>query len=181
MERVSMRSLKVVSWFFAVALPVLSVSALAADGFDDEFEEKPWAEIEVQLPAFPEKENLIPFRVGVVVDTKYLVDGSSLSVGTDSVVRYTLLVVSPSGAQNISYEGMRCATGERRSYAFGRSDRTWSKARSNQWVRVQGGSNNPHVSLLTSYFCAVGAPSVMTAEDARRVLRSGGQLPFTAS
>ena len=169
-----MVSLKAVRWIFALALPLFSVPSLA-DDFDNEFEEKPWAEIEVQLPAFPEKENLIPFRVGVVTDTKYLIDANSLSVGSDSVLRYTLLVISPSGAQNISYEGLRCSTAERRLYAFGRSDKTWSKARSNQWVKVQGDSNNPHVGLYTSYFCVVGAASIMTAEDARRLLRSGGQ------
>ena len=169
-----MRSLKVVRLFFAVALPVFSVSALAADGFDDEFEEKPWAEIEVQLPAFPEKENLIPFRVGVVVDTKYLIDGNSLSVGSDDVVRYTLLVISSSGAQNISYEGLHCGANERRLYASGRPDNSWSKARGARWVRVSGSSNNHHVELYSNYFCAFGV-AVRNAGDARRVLRNGGQ------
>ncbi len=130
---------------------------------------------------FPDAENLIPFRVGYHTDTKYLIDGNSLSLGADGVIRYTLLVISASGARNVSYEGLRCATAERRVYAFGRSDKTWSKARSNQWARLRGSTNNHYVDLYSNYFCIVGAPDFRNADDIRRVLRSGGRLPDTAS
>lgn len=176
-----MSSFKLARWFFVLAMPLFSFSSSADEGFDSEFDEKPWAEIEIQLPAFPEVENLIPFRVGYHTETKYLIDGNSLSVGADSVIRYTLVVISAAGAKNISYEGLRCATGERRLYAFGRSDKTWSKARGNQWVGVRGGSNNHYVDLAANYFCVIGAPDVQTADDARRVLRRGGKVQDTAS
>jgi len=165
---------KAVKWVFALALTSLSAHSLA-DGFDNEYEEKPWAEIEVQLPAFPEQVNLIPFQVGAMADTKYLIDGNSLSVGADGVFRYILVVISSAGAQNITYEGLRCATAERRFYAYGRPDKTWSKAKSNQWVKIQGSTNNHHVELYSNYFCAIGAAYVRNADEARRVLRSGGQ------
>jgi hypothetical protein len=158
---------------FAV-FPQTGFSAL----FDDEFDEKPWEEIEVQLPAFPETENLIPFKVGAITDTRFLIDEKSISVGSDEVIRYTLVVISSLGAQNISFEGMRCTTWERRVYAFGRADRTWSKARSNKWGRVQGGSNSHHVALIADYFCAIGQKSIMTPEEAVRALRYGN-LPET--
>lgn len=166
------RVLKTPRWFYAFVFAALSQQLLAAD-FDKEFDEKSWVEIEVQLPSFPEKGNLIPFRVGAISDTKYLIDGNSLSVGADGVIRYALVVVSSEGAQNISYEGMRCATAERRFYAFGRSDQTWSKARNNQWVKIQGSSNSHHVELYFNHFCSAGIVSVRNAEDARRVLRNG--------
>jgi hypothetical protein len=158
----------------AITVALLSAPGLCA-GPDNESEEKPWLEAEVQLPAFPENENLIPFKVGAINDTQFLIDGSSLSVGSDGVLHYTLVVISPSGAHNISHEGMRCATAERRFYASGRPDKTWSKARSNQWFKIRGGSNNQYVELQTNYFCVVGAAFVTTSEDALRVLRSGGQ------
>ncbi len=165
-------------WRFCLAgLALLPLCAAAAtlDGLFDN--EKPWTEIEAQLPVFPEKANLIPFTVGAIHDTRFFIDGNSISVGSDRVLRYTLVIVSPTGAQNISYEGMRCDTAERRLYAFGRSDKTWSKARNNQWSQIKGSSNNPQVELLTSYFCTVGATEIMSAEDARRLLRQGGHPP----
>ena len=175
-----MSSFKAARWLFVLALPLFSVPSWADEGFDSEFEEKSWAEVEIQLPAFPEAENLIPFRVGYHTETKYLIDGNSLSVGADSVIRYTLVVISASGAKNISYEGLRCETAERRLYAFGRSDKTWSKARANQWVKIQGSTNNHHVDLYGNYFCVVGASFISSADDARRVLRRGGALPSAA-
>ncbi len=169
-----MGALSAVKWFCAFAMTFLSAQSLAA-GFDDEYEEKTWSEIEVQLPAFPEHTNLIQFQVGALAGTKYMIDGASLSMGSDDVLRYTLVVISSTGAQNISYEGMRCATAERRFYAFGQSDKTWSKAKSNKWVRIRGSSNNHHVELYTSYFCSAGAGSIRDADDAIRVLRQGGR------
>jgi hypothetical protein len=159
--------------FFLVCGLMLSVFPKAGFPalFDDEFDEKPWQEMEVQLPAFPESENLIPFKVGAISDTKFFIDEKSISIGGDEVIRYSLVVISSSGAQNISFEGMRCLTGERRVYAFGQADKTWTKARSNKWVRLQGGSNSHHIALYADYFCAVGQRTIMTPEDAVRVLR----------
>ena len=157
----------------AMAISVLASSVMAAQAFDDEYDAKPWAEIAVQLPAYPAEGNLLPFSVGSVRDRQFLVDTNSLSIGSDGVVRYSLVIVSSAGARNVSYEGLRCETAERRFYAFGRPDATWSKARGNQWAAIQGGSNNHHVELLTNYFCSIRLP-VGSVEDIKRRLRSGG-------
>ncbi|MEI7614203.1 MAG: CNP1-like family protein [Betaproteobacteria bacterium] len=172
--------MKLANWMLAAVLLLVAPHVLAfkdptmpVSRFEEDFDEKPWSEVEVQLPAFPEKENLIAFKVGAVVESLFFIDGKSIVIGSDGVIRYVLVVVSSQGAQNISYEGMRCDTLERRFYASGRSDKTWSKARNNQWVRIQGTSNNHHVELFNNNFCPnkIISPS---AEEARRVLRQGG-------
>ena len=157
------------SALLAAPLPLL------ADGFESDYDEKPWAEVEIQLPPFPKNENQISFTVGANSQTKYLIDRKSLSVGADDVIRFVLTVISASGARNISYEGMRCATAEHRYYASGRPDGTWSKARSNQWVKVRGTSNNHYVALYSDYFCASGGFSGTTAVELLRVLEQGGR------
>lgn len=168
-----MDKLSIVRSLLLSSLALQSVSS-SAGGFDNDFEEKPWVEIEVQLPAFPQNENLVPFTVGAARDTQFKIDSKSLSVGADAVIRYTLIVVSSAGAENISYEGMRCSTGERRFYAFGHSDRTWSKARNTQWTKIQGSSNNHHIELFVNYFCSKGAPMITSADDALRALQDRG-------
>lgn len=161
------------SIFFVVVLVCCS-ARVAAAGFDSEYEEKRWEEIEAQLPAFPKPESLDSFFVSAITDNKFMVDRDSISVGADGVVRYTLVVISASGAQNVSYDGLRCATAERRLYAFGRSDKTWSKARSNQWARIQGSTlNGHHAALFFEYFCP-DYNIVRDADEARMALRSGG-------
>lgn len=147
---------------------------LLAAGFDSEYEEKRWEELEAQLPAFPISDNLVPFFVSAATDNKFMVDRESIAVGADGVLRYTLVVKSSSGAQNVSYEGLRCASGERRLYAFGRSDSTWSKTRNNQWVKIQDSTlNRHHAALYFEYFCP-GGNIVRDADEARMALRSGG-------
>lgn len=153
----------VLCWFAANAL------AATADS-----EEAPWHEIAVELPAFPGDDNLLPFFVSATSENRFLIDSKSISVGSDDVVRYTLVIATPSGARNTSYEGIRCATAERRVYAFGRADGTWSKARGDQWVRISENSlNRHHAELFKVYFCPVGIV-LRDADDARRSLRNGG-------
>jgi hypothetical protein len=152
-------------------LPKLAFSA----SFDNELDEKPWQELETQLPEFPESENLIPFEADSISGARFLIDEKSISVGSDGVIRYALVAISSTGAQNISFEGMRCATGERRVYAFGRSDKTWSRARSSAWTSRAGGSNSHRVALFSDYFCAIGEREITTPEDAIRALRYGVQ------
>jgi hypothetical protein len=143
--------------------------------FGDESDEKSWQEIEVQLPEFPQPENMISFEVGAITDKQFLIDEKSISVDSDEVIRYSLVVISSSGARNISYEGMRCATAERRVYAFGQADKTWSKARGDKWIKIRGSGNSHHVALFADYFCVIGQPAVMKPEDAVRALRYGVQ------
>ena len=75
---------------FLLFMLLFAASRLWAADIDKEFEEASWAEGNVQLPAFPLEENLIPFRVGSVTDTGYFIDGSTISIGADEVIRYAL-------------------------------------------------------------------------------------------
>ncbi|MGE5470168.1 MAG: CNP1-like family protein [Bacteroidota bacterium] len=158
---------------------VLAGSALA--GFEqvvrppeDDYDAKPWQEQEVQLPEAPRPENLQAVYVSAATSNKFFVDGATLSVGSDGVVRYTLVVLTPEGGRNVSFEGMRCATKERRIYASGRADGSWSKSRAAQWSRIQdAASNRQYAALYLEYFCNGGA-IVRNADEARSLLKRGG-------
>jgi len=159
----------------AGGLAVLSLAILcspARAGFDEQFDdqEKPWQEITVLLPAAPVQENLLPFYVSPTATHTYSVDGKSISVGEDGVVRYTLVAQSAGGAQNISYEGIRCQTREMKSYAFGHKDGKWSRSRRDQWQRIVGtGANRPQAALQHDYFCRGGLVSGKAEDIAKRL------------
>jgi len=156
----------------ACCMAILS-SPLLAD-FDEDYDSKRWQEVEVQLPAPPRQDRLLPFYVSAVAENRFYVDGSSLSVGSDGVVRYVLVILTPQGGRNVSYEGMRCETRERRIYASGRADGSWSKSRNNDWVRIADQSvNRHHAALYLEYFCPIGI-AVRTPEEARDALQRGG-------
>lgn len=166
-----------------VVLPILAV-AKGPDDYellqtlksDGDFEQKPWVEVQQQLPPPPDVSSLVPIDVGSLSSNKFAIDERSVTFGSDEVVRYTLVVTSPGGARNVSYEGMRCATGERRLYAFGRADGTWSKARNNAWSRIaENNLNRHHAALFRDYFCTTGG-SVSDTAGARAVLARGNPV-----
>ena len=92
----------------AFLLSIASVSAAQAN-FEEDFDdgEKPWQEIAVQLPAPPVAANLVPFFVSATATQEFAIDAKSLTLGSDGVIRYSLVTTSTSGAKNISYEGIR--------------------------------------------------------------------------
>lgn len=141
----------------SLALPAIADSYTWGDsrfntGFDEE--QKPWEEIKAQLPATPKAENLLPFEVSAASTNRYFIDSASLSVGVDQVVRYTVLIRSQAGAETVNFEGMRCSTGERKIYAFGRSGE-WVQNRHARWERATlNVQSSYHRELYFSYFCA---------------------------
>ena len=115
-------------WILMICAALLL--ACAKPPFKDEFEsDKPWIEQMTQFPAFPEAKNLMAFDAGAVTSNQYLVDTTSIKIGKDGVIRFTLVIKSSANATNVSYEGLRCATSERKLYALGRDDRTWAQPR----------------------------------------------------
>lgn len=143
--------------------------------FEYDFEDsaKAWKEVEAQLPAYPKAADLIPIDISPTASNSYHVDYLSVSAGSDGVVRYTMLVKSPAGAETVSYEGLRCTTGERKLYAFGHAGGTWSRNRYARWEPIQARSQNSyHRVLFFHYFCTVEGAANLKA--IQHLLKSGG-------
>ncbi len=136
-----------------------------------------WEELQHQLPPWPKAESHIPINLDARSSNRFFVDYTSVSAGSDGVVRYSMVIKSPSGAETISFEGMRCTTGERKLYAFGRSDGkgggTWSRNRYARWEPIQvRGLNDFRRELFYHYFCTVEGAAKLP--DIQRNLKSGG-------
>ena len=158
--------------FFACLTLSIALPAFAqiATRFEEDFDDvaKPWQEITVQLPPVPEARNLLPFDVSATATQRFAIDATSLSVGSDGVVRYVLVARSESGAENISYEGLRCASLESKLYAFGHRDGTWSRSRRDGWEPIHGSAaNRQHAALADGYLC----DGHVIAGDAPAILR----------
>ncbi|MBT9567079.1 MAG: CNP1-like family protein [Thiobacillus sp.] len=158
-----------------VALLLLSSSAQAEWGqFEFDFDQdKPWSEVAVQLPPYPQAENLIPFTTSATSRNRHFIDAPSISVGDDQVVRYTVVVEAAGGARNVSFEGLRCESGERRLYAYGHPDGTWSKARNAGWEDIKLRSSlSYHKALFEDLFCPDGIRVRDGAEAVRNLRRA---------
>lgn len=144
----------------------------AADVID--FSERPFQEEKVKLPPAPKAEDLIRFDAGPTRrGFEHFVDGKTLSLGEDGVIRYTLVITSDAGARNVTYEGMRCNTAERKVYAFGRRDGAWSAARNAEWRPIpQSTGEGPIYMLYDDFFCP-GKSAVASASEAVAALKAG--------
>lgn len=158
--------------FLLFLLPAMALAQ--GREFESDFdEEKPWVELQAQLPPYPKPENLIAFEVGHTMENRYFVDAASISVGADGVVRYTLVVKTSGGATNVSFEGIRCATWERKLYAFGKADKTWFRARSAKWERIENVSQSAHQLVLHKDFFCPDLGIVKTPKEAVDALKKG--------
>lgn len=131
-------------------------SAQPKSDWESAEEARNWKEVELLLPAYPKDSDLVEFFVSAASTFRFYLDPASISIGVDGVVRYALVARSPSGASNVSFDGIRCKTAEFRSYAFGRSDGTWSM-RPTAWSRIQRRSvQRWHEALFEEYLCKRG-------------------------
>jgi len=132
---------------------------------EDEFKEQ-----KTELPAAPREGDLLQFDPGVPTTMRFYVDGASLSVGADDVVRYTLVVAGEGDTRNIMYEGLRCKTKEYKTYSYGQKDGSWSKARDPQWESIR--RDPPRMRLYTDFLCPLGGP-IRTPKEGVGALRAG--------
>lgn len=134
-----------------VALVCLSAPVCAGVLFDADAN---WQEGDYAFPAEVKEESLRTFFVSSASPNRFFVDQSSVSVGSDGVVRYVLLVRTPGGAENVTFEGIRCATGERRIYASGRKGGDWAPMKQSEWQPISDNDyNRPRAALAYDYFC----------------------------
>jgi hypothetical protein len=163
------------SKLLALLLLLCSAPALAEFSFDYDFDanQKPWQEIQAKMPAAPKDANLVQFDVGPASAHRYYLDRASISVGTDGVVRYTVVIRTAGGAVDVNYEGMRCSSAERKLYAFGRPNGEWSRNKYAAWTPIHFRQASAYDGqLFQHYFCSLDGAADMKV--IQRALSSGG-------
>jgi hypothetical protein len=117
--------------------------------------EKPWQEQELLLPPFPRAQDLIPVRADMAdPGYNYYIDVNSVSLSADEVLRYTVVIQSPRGASNIVYEGIRCATEEIKTLAYGTRDGRFQRMADPRWTYVYTkGPLGYRTTMVELYVC----------------------------
>ncbi|MBE7527534.1 MAG: CNP1-like family protein [Burkholderiales bacterium] len=155
---------------------ILCVTACTSQSkfFDTLDYKKDWDTIQSGLPAYPQPENLLEFDAGPAANLRYFIDAKSISVDEKRVIRYSMVAQSPQGASNVSYEGLRCETRERKRYATGNNDtRTWVRAGISEWQPLERVSQlQAQRELAKFYFCPRGLV-VGSSAEAIRALKAG--------
>ncbi|AXE35539.1 hypothetical protein DK843_15230 [Chromobacterium phragmitis] len=100
-------------------------------------EEKPWAEQDYALPDYPQNPDWVEVKPDWLQQNRFFVDATTLSVAGDGVVRFVSRVLTPSGVENLSVEGILCKENQYKAYAFGDSiNHRWIEAMRPQWQTI---------------------------------------------
>lgn len=150
-------------------------------------EQEEVAELTVPPPPYPVDATLIEFSLYGRTRNRFYVDGSTVSVGPDKVIRFVLVVRTPSKTSNVSFVGVRCKTREWKDYAYARADRTWALYGQAQWRPIQELSiNNYQYTLFDEFLCYGGVRSggpIGTAElivrNLKRPITPDSRVPRT--
>jgi hypothetical protein len=136
----------------SVLLSCLLVATVAPLCHAQQTDQEENPETPLQLPSPPQADNLLMFYKNSA--QTFMIDTKSLLITKEGIIRFSMVATSNSGAKNISHEGIRCATSEKKLYALARTDGSWSKVREPSWSHIYGNSYNNHHSILASdYFC----------------------------
>lgn len=150
------------SRLLSVALPVLVLAqAVSAQVFTNpDWKESP-------APPAPEFDHrrMIEIDMPRVYDLKYGVDPKTLAITDDGVVRYVVIAKStgPGAALNAFYDGVRCATGEIKTYARYSGD-AWHSVENPEWVPLGQAKTRYNLALARQALCRSGAPRATTGE-----------------
>jgi hypothetical protein len=134
--------------------------------------EGPFVEENIPPPPFPAESKLIEFKLRGVTSNRFFVDGSSLTLGKDKVVRLILVIRTPEGVSNVSYSGLRCSGHDWKDYAHARADHTWVIDKDAAWRPIQELTfNNYKGTLYEDFFCTHGVLSTNPAGDAKKLVQ----------
>jgi len=157
-----------------LAASLIGIAGRASAGLFGPSEDEKAVEPEVSLPAYPRDENLIAFHVRAADQNQYFVDAASLAVAPDGMVLVAVLVRSPQGATTLRFEGLRCASGQRKVYAIGGPERTWTKPRTVEWAPIGSGASGLHERILAREYLCPNGTGIRTVAEGLQALRRGG-------
>lgn len=148
--------------------------------------EQDWQEGDIPTPPAFMLADLAPFVASVNSELRFGVAPASLSVGADGVVRYVVVARSPTGALNVAFEGLRCKTGEMKTYArwsptdsaakaSSSADGTWRLVNQPEWRDLSSPGARPALALARQAFCDGPTPNGTPAQMLR-TLKTGSNL-----
>lgn len=139
----------------------------------DDPDAETWTEAQASPPAVFSVDNLQTFDVGQGTSLTYGIDPNTLTVGADGVVRYVLVARSGSGALNALYQGLRCQTGEVKTYGRWDNKASWNTDSKDSWQKLSSrGFTQPALALARAGICD-GRTVNGNAQNILRTLKNG--------
>lgn len=107
-----------------------------------------WKEIEVPPPPAFSTDRLIPIELPKYVSLRLGVDPATIAITPDGIVRYVVVARNASGSISAMYEGIRCASGEVKTYARYTSSGLWFPVLEPEWHGLNDNLPSKHALAL---------------------------------
>jgi hypothetical protein len=134
-------------WVAVALLAVVGTYGLAQSGGNGT-DNPDWVEEPASVPPLFSNDHLIPIDMPVYVSLKVSVDPQTIVVGGDGVVRYVVVMANANGNTNAVYEGIRCITGEVKTYARWSASGTWSVLDNPAWKSLTDNMPSRHAQAI---------------------------------
>jgi len=92
-----------------------------------------WKESDAPTPPTFSADKLLPLAMPPYVTVTFGIDPATLTITPDGIVRYVVVTRNSSGSVAAMYEGIRCSTGEVKTYARANSTGAWSVVTDPKW------------------------------------------------
>lgn len=158
-------------WLKRCMLAGLALGALGvqAQGLTDNPD---WKETEVPAPPAFSKDHLLAIEMPHYVSLKFGVDPATLAITSDGIVRYVMVATNASGSVNAMYEGIRCATGEVKTYARASNNGVWSVVKEPQWRDFSDNLPSKHaIAFARQGACDGRAAAASSAADIIKAMK----------
>ncbi|QGW85105.1 hypothetical protein GOQ09_21470 [Variovorax paradoxus] len=117
-----------------------------------------WAETTAPPPPAFSESRLLPIEMPPYMTLKFGVDPNTIAITPDGIVRYVVVAQNRNGGgANAFYEGVRCSTGEMKSYAR-YNNGTWQETKTPEWKRIDDLNSRYAKALSVQALCRGNAP-----------------------
>jgi hypothetical protein len=149
----------------ACSLAAASASAQLVDPDVD------WVEETVPPPPAFDVQRAIPIEMPSFMTLRFGVDPNTITVTQDGVVRYVMVATSTTGVVNAMYEGIRCNTGQVRTY--GRFNAGgWEMNKNAPWRGLRDRMPSHHAAAFALQGACEGRAAASSPEKIVRTLRN---------
>lgn len=148
---------------------LLAVSAGAWAQRDTELAD--WKEDAVPPPPAFDVGKLLTFDVLQASSLSFGVDPATLRISSDGVLSYVMVATSASGARNVLYEGIRCVTGEVKTYARYNPSGSWAPVAQPEWRSLFANMPSKHALALARAGACDNASQASSVDEVVRKLK----------
>jgi len=159
-------------WCASALLGVLALTL--ATGLQAQLapEDPDWKESEAPTPPAFSTDKLLPLAMPPYVSLQFGIDPATLDIAPDSIVRYVVVARNATGSVTAMYEGIRCATGEVKTYARAGNSGVWSVVTEPQWRGLTDNLPSKHAWVFARQAACDGrAAAASTTADIVKALK----------